>query len=59
MQGAIPFGRGYYTRLPKFEPSLPLTPESPDAFAVPDEVDPTSVIKGALPVDQSSGGRRR
>jgi tRNA (guanine-N7-)-methyltransferase len=59
MQGAIPFGRGYYTRLPKFEPSLPLTPESPDAFAVPDTVDPTSVIKGAPPVDQSSGGRRR
>lgn len=59
MQGAIPFGRGYYTRKPQFDAALPVAPEDRARYAVPEEVDATAVIKGAPPVDQNSGGRRR
>ena len=59
MNAAIPFGRGFYTRVNGFETSLPVSVESADDFPMPEEVDGTSVIKGAPPIDRASKGRRR
>lgn len=59
MNAAIPFGRGYYTRRADFAVEAPNAPESAADFAMPDEIDPIAIIKGAPPIDRASKGRRR
>jgi len=63
MQGAIPFGRGYYSRRADFDDAIPDSPEAAEDFPVDEsDIDPTSIIRGVPPVDKEahlrSGYRR-
>ncbi len=58
MRAAIPFGRGYYERLPEFDSRLPTTPESHGDFRVPEDIDPVSIIQGRPPIDKEERARR-
>lgn len=59
MRTAIPFGRGYYERNPTFDVSLPSEVERPEAFPMPDEIDPVEIIKGPAPADRDGWRKRR
>ncbi len=59
--GGIPYGKGYYLRRADFPSTLPDEPENPANFAIDEDVDPISLIRGAPLVDKEArlrGGYR-